>query len=268
MVSKSAHQESKVERERHNSKVKIFLTTETSADTAALELQRTKVALPSPHYLASTCSVGPFHLRLVSPNTFGWLAAPDHCYSICCSGFNTHKPFQPTGFTYILRWYQDNYCILRILTPSWCPWLRGTHNCWLLRPKQGPGFAGKEQEVSLSLSKSLDYLTWLAGLRRGQETELGPLRYHQYHPPSSPEQRAMGSKGFVLLGFHLAKSLVCHVHRASLPSLIFLFYFFSVSVQLPRAKLSQFWLLLKLSDSTLLGQVSQILSFAYLKKQE
>ena len=111
-------------------------------------------------------------------------------------------------------WYGDKYCILWILALGWRSWLRGTHSCWLCCRKQGSGFTAEERDASLSLSKSLDYLTWPSGLHRGQETELHPLRYHLYHPPS----QRLSSLGLP----------PCHVRRTSLPSLI-LNLFFHVS---------------------------------------
>lgn len=166
MVTKSAHQESKVKREGDNLKVKLFLTTETSTDTADLEIQRTEVALPSPHYLTSTCRVRRFHLWLVPHNTFVWL----HLISAMAStavGLMHRNLSSPRGLpTYSASTKTNSRSELTSLA-TWC-----THSCC----KQCPGFTGKERDVALSLAKSLDYLTWLAGLHRGQETELGPLR--------------------------------------------------------------------------------------------
>lgn len=65
MVSKSAHQESKVKREPDKLKVKILLATA----TADLEIQSAKTALLVLHYLAPTRRVGSFLLWLVPPNT-------------------------------------------------------------------------------------------------------------------------------------------------------------------------------------------------------
>lgn len=143
--------------------------------------------MPFPHYLALTCMLSPFHLWLVPHSTFVWLAAPPNFCGIYCSRFNTHKPVQPVGFAY-------------------------THSCRLhchSSPFRVPGLP--------------DMACWLMQRTRGRTR---PTKISPISPPSSPEQRAMGSKGFLLMGFHLAKSSVCYVHRASLPYLIFFNLFF------------------------------------------
>lgn len=207
----------------NKSKIKIVLTAETSADTADLESQRTKAASLFPHYVTSTCRVWPFQLWLVPHNTLARQPATDDRCGRDCSRFITHKPFQPMGFVYRHSQHQDKYCILCVPTPSCC-----AAQLLALPPEAGSRLHRQgTRYFSFPLSKSLAYLTWLAGLLRGQETELGPLRYPQYHSPSFPELRAMGSKSFLLLGFRLAKSSICHIQ--SITSLTFFNLFFCVN---------------------------------------
>lgn len=173
------------------------------------------MALPFPHCSASTSICIWYHGTLLAHT----IAAT--AYTV---GGLTHTNLSsPLGLPTYSAGIKTNTASFGFLLRATVPGCVAPHGRRLCRRKQGPGVAGKGRDFPPTLSKSLDYLTRLAGLRRGQETGGGPVPSITLRPPQSKGQ--WEGKGFLLLGFHSAKSSLSHGHRASLPSLDFFFFF-------------------------------------------
>lgn len=149
MVSKSAHQESKVKREPDKLKAKIFLATAISD----WEILNTKAALLFPHYSALTERVGGFLLWLVPPSTplagCSWSLLQHRSNAGYCRSFNTHKLH---CFLNYLTMHLLSKALRHLALFTWKKWEQA---CWLHQMPSSFVFPHRKQWEQTQASKEL-----------------------------------------------------------------------------------------------------------------